>query len=431
MSERATDILYVITDLEIGGVPLHVYRVALAMRQRGWRVRVASLARAGPVGRMLEDAGIAVNACNGRGGLDARVVFRLAGLLKRCRPAIVHTLLFHANVAGRWAAKIAGLSADRVICEIQTVEVERRWHLWVDALTYGGCRLTIGNSPSVVDHLAAGACIPRDRLRLVAGGIDPAPIRAAAPADRVGLGLGAADRIVLWVGRLDPVKGVDVLIDAFVRATPQRRTRRRSGTTRRSTSSRTRPPNESDDVRGARATSPTCGPRVAAAPACGARPDDARVHLLIVGDGAERAALEARVGALGLRDTVQFLGRRDDVSSLLRAADVFAFPSRTEGLPNALLEAMAAGCAIVATDVPGCRDLIQHDATGLLVPYGDTCALADAIAVLLRDTGLAQRLGSAAAVAAGRDWHIADTFAAYETVYDEVIGGRSDRAVMR
>ncbi|MFQ5414875.1 MAG: hypothetical protein ACE5E6_10500, partial [Phycisphaerae bacterium] len=69
MSERATDILYVITDLEIGGVPLHVYRVALAMRQRGWRVRVASLARAGPVGRMLEDAGIAVNACNGRGGL--------------------------------------------------------------------------------------------------------------------------------------------------------------------------------------------------------------------------------------------------------------------------------------------------------------------------------------------------------------------------
>src|SRR5207237_2439509 len=95
-------------------------------------------------------------------------------------------------------------------------------------------------------------------------------------------------------------------------------------------------------------------------------------------------------------DRTVLLGQRQDVPNLLRSADLFMCWSMSEGLPNAVLEAMAAGLPIVTTDVPGCRDLIRHEQTGLLVPYGDIAATADAIERLLDDRKLAHRLGAAA-----------------------------------
>jgi glycosyltransferase involved in cell wall biosynthesis len=125
---------------------------------------------------------------------------------------------------------------------------------------------------------------------------------------------------------------------------------------------------------------------------------------------------------MSLSSHVHLLGARSDVPALLRAADVFAFPSRTEGLPNALLEAMAASCAIVTTDVPGCRDLIRDEENGLAVPHGNAGALASAIRRLLDERPLAARLGAAAAATVERDWHVKKTYAAYEDVYKEMLG---------
>jgi glycosyltransferase involved in cell wall biosynthesis len=100
---------------------------------------------------------------------------------------------------------------------------------------------------------------------------------------------------------------------------------------------------------------------------------------------------------------------------------VFVFPSRTEGLPNALLEAMAAACPIVTTDVPGCRDLIVNGQTGLVVPYGDTPALAAAMRRLLRDDALAARLGTQASEVVETEWNIRQTYAAYAALYEEAL----------
>lgn len=361
-------ILYVITDLEVGGVPLHLRRLAVAMKARGHEVAVVSLAPAGPVAEMIRGDGIDVESCRGCCGWDARVLVRLARIIERRRPDLVHALLFHANVAARWSSRWAGLSKDRVICEIQTVEVERTWHLRVDRWTHRGCRFTIGNSPSVVEHLAAHARIPRDRLRLVRGGVEDRRLRTTAPIDRASLGLGESDRMLLWVGRLDPVKGLDVLLWA---------------------------------MRGVYG--------------------GARTHLFLAGDGPHRRPLAAQIESLGLGDRVHLLGRRDDVASLLKAADVFVFPSRTEGLPNALLEAMAAGCAIVTTDVPGCRDLIIDDGNGLLVPYGDADALRHAIDRLLTDELRATRLARRAQLDVINEWSITKMFQAYARAYDEAL----------
>ncbi|MCH7632479.1 MAG: glycosyltransferase [Planctomycetes bacterium] len=354
-------------------MPLHLHRLVRAMRTRGLSCCVVSLAPLGPVATMLRDDGVDVRSCEGRCGRDFRVFRRLAKIIRAVEPKIIHALLFHANVAARRAAKRAGVPSDRVLCEIQTVEVERRWHLWVDRFTHRGCRYTIGNSPSVLEHLSQQAKIPRDRLRLVRGGIDPARIQSATPVERRALGRGITSEtpIVLWVGRLDSVKGLDVLVRSFAKLSPA-----------------------------------------------------LNAHLVLAGEGPLREKLAQQIRAVGVTDRVHLLGARSDVPGLLQTADLFVLPSRTEGLPNALLEAMAAACPIVTTDVPGCRDLITNGETGIVVPYGDVDALAESIEQLLGDRTLADRLGRAAAESVKRNWHIDQTYDAYESLYGEIIPER-------
>lgn len=362
-------ILYVITDLNVGGVPLHLFRLACAVREHGFRPTVVSLAPAGPVGDRLLAEGIRVLSCHARGGWDARVFMRLARLLRAERPDIVHALLFHANLAARMAAKFSRFPASRLLCEIQTVEIERRWHLRVERHTCRWCRLTIGNSPSVVEHLAVKARVPRSLLRLVRGGVDVEAIQAAPPADRASLGVKQDAAMIFWAGRLDPIKGLDVLLDGFALLL------------------RTRP-----------------------------------AVLVLAGDGPKRNELEEQARRLGIDAQVHWLGMRSDVASLLKAADVFVFPSRTEGLPNALLEAMAAGCPIVTTDVPGCRDLVTDGRTGRLVPVNEAPALARAMEAVLGDRQAALRMVDAARREVSAHWHASSIAPACVALYREALG---------
>ncbi|MGB0715658.1 MAG: glycosyltransferase [Phycisphaerae bacterium] len=371
MASSNPDIAFVITDLEIGGVPLHLHRLASNMRSRGLQVAILSLAGIGPVGERMRAEDFNVFACGGRGGWDVRVLFRLRAHLRRLRPRLVHSFLFHANQACRIVRGWAGVPRDNLLCEIQTAEVERRWHLRVGGWTYRLCRFTIGNSPSVVDHLHTHAGIPRTRLRLVRGGVDVDQLRQAKPIDRSVLSIENDAPLMLWTGRLDPVKGLHHLLDAMALA------------------------RKAADVR-----------------------------LLIAGDGPERSKLERQVASLSLSDAVHFLGMRDDVPRLLATCDLFVFPSQTEGLPNALLEAMALSRPIVTTDVAGCRDLIRDGETGLLVPFGRSSALADAIVRLVQHPRLAASLGTAAAQEVEARWTRAGTMDAYGELYDEVLSQR-------
>lgn len=139
--------------------------------------------------------------------------------------------------------------------------------------------------------------------------------------------------------------------------------------------------------------------------------------LWLVGEGDQRAALTAEARRLGLADAVRMPGTRADVVDVLAAMDLFALPSRWEGMPNALLEAMAAARPVIASDLDGIRELIVHDETGWRVPPGDVPALAAALLHGLANPGRAAQLGLAA-----RTWvqahasleHMAD---AYESVY--------------
>jgi glycosyltransferase involved in cell wall biosynthesis len=359
---RTFHILYVITDLLRGGVPLHLARLACEMVRRGHRCTVVSLAPDGPVGDLLRNGGVEVVSCQAAGKFDIRVFSRLATLIREKQPDIVHALLFHANLASRISAMICSFPSSRVINEVQTVEFERRWHLRVDALTHSACRCIVGNSPSVVDHLATHACIPPSQLRLIWGGVDVERICSATPIDRTSIGLPQNAMMILWVGRLDPVKGLDDLIPAFKNLDPR-----------------------------------------------------LNAHLVLVGDGAYRDRLNKLIDG---HRRIHMPGSRNDVPSLLAAADLFVFPSYTEGLPNALMEAMGAGLPVVATNVPGCRDLVTHNQTGLLVPPHAPEELTTAMHQALSRPDL----GQAAATYISKHHRIEQCFDAYEQLYGETLG---------
>jgi glycosyltransferase involved in cell wall biosynthesis len=175
----------------------------------------------------------------------------------------------------------------------------------------------------------------------VRNGIEPAPPVPAAARERrrAELGLSEEDRVLVCVGRLSRAKGQRHLLRALALLAPQ----------------------------------------------------FPRLRCLLVGDGEERAALEALAQELSLGPALRFLGSRDDVPELLSLGRAFVLPSEWEGLPVALLEAMAAGLPCVATRVAGTAEVIR-EGSGLLVPPSDPAALAAAIRSLLLDPALAERM---------------------------------------
>jgi glycosyltransferase involved in cell wall biosynthesis len=176
-----------------------------------------------------------------------------------------------------------------------------------------------------------------ERVRVIINGVPLAPVsQAAAHAARAELLPESDGFLILNVGRLVPEKGHRVLLNAAVRVLQ----------------------------------------------------DFPNVVFAVAGDGPLRAELEELSAALGISDHVRLLGSRADVPELLAASDIFVLSSLTEGLPMALLEAMAAGKAVVSTKVGGIRAALDNGACGLLVPPDNASALADALLRLLRDERL-------------------------------------------
>ena len=195
----------------------------------------------------------------------------------------------------------------------------------------------------MLEHLHARAHLPRSRLRCELGAVDLEAVVSAEAVSRASLGLPDDEPILIWTGRFDPVKGFEEMLAAFARLGQRRAAR-----------------------------------------------------LVLVGDGPYRQTVERLIRDMNLSSRVLLTGQRHDVPALLGVADLFVFCSRTEGLPNSLLEAMAAALPIVAVDVPGCRDLILPGKTGLLVPAGDVEAIAQAWETLLASPDRARALGQGA-----------------------------------
>ena len=194
------------------------------------------------------------------------------------------------------------------------------------------------------------------------GQYQPSPDRAAL---RLQSGFTPDDRLIVYAGRLSAEKGVDFLLRAF-----------------------------------------------------SAMPRGKTIRLWIYGEGPQRASLLRQAHDLGLDDSVRFQGAIENVAAVLQIADVFIMPSHFEGMSNAVLEAMACGVPVIATDVPGNREIIEHNRTGLLVPSGDTAALAGAMTSLLDNPALAGLLSENARKQVAGQYSSEDAVVLHRQVYD-------------
>ena len=158
---------------------------------------------------------------------------------------------------------------------------------------------------------------------------------------------------------------------------------------------------------------------VRALPALGGRP----YSLAFVGGGRDQPHVEEELRARGLTERVALLGDRDDVPALLAGADVFVLASRSEGAPLSILEAMAAGLPVVASDVGGVAELVADGETGVLVPAGEPDALARALARLLDDGALRERMGAAGRARARDRFDLAELRAAHLELYARELSG--------
>jgi len=152
------------------------------------------------------------------------------------------------------------------------------------------------------------------------------------------------------------------------------------------------------------------------------------LHLILVGGGVERGSLEALVRDLGIQEFVTFAGNQVDVKPFLSAADIFVLPSEKEGMSNALLEAMAAGVACLASPVGASPQMLDRGRCGLLLPVGDVAAWADALENLTRDPIRREELGAAARQRVIDEYDFSVVGSKYEALYRNLIKRELDQA---
>ncbi len=348
----APQVLLVVNSLRYGGTERMIERMTTHLHDSGKvRYTLCTLEDEGPIGAQLRARGVEVIALGLGGGMVRQVVGGAHGLrrlLRRRHFDLIHSFLYRSHCASRLARvglrpRVPLISSERCLGDNRA-----RATLWVNRLTGRMSDRILAVSEAVAERAIERDGIPRERVAVVPNGIEPQPSRPRQRSRlRKALRLGDDAMLFLFLGRLHPEKGPDLLIEAL------------------------------DLLR---------------------REEPEGWRVVFVGDGGQRSELESRVNRLGLRDRVFLAGGRRRVGPWLEACDALILPSREEGMPVAALEAMMCGRAVIATQVGGSPEVVLDGETGITVPAEDAAALARALVRLLRDPGLTRRLG-----AQGRD----------------------------
>ena len=378
-------VVHVINNLNVGGAEHFLVQLMRAQIALGWHVGVVTLTEPNPLAHDIYGSGILYRGCARSRLNDPRLLFDLLALMQRLRPDVVHTHLFYADTFGRVAARLAGISA-LVSTEHSTegwaLSAKRRTVMrWTTPL----CRRLVAVSEAVRQSAAARLRVPAARIVVIPNGIDVAALVQAQPLPRAELGVAADPFVIGCVGRMVASKGYDTLLRAVAR------------------------------LEGASAHPAGEQPRGVVAG------NASSVQVLMIGDGPERRALRELAVRLGLEGRVRWLGVRADVPRLLKMLDVFVLPSTYEGHSIALLEAMAAGCPCIVSDIPEIVETVGEAA--LRVPPRDEGALAVALQELWQDPARRTGLGAAAQQAVQR-FSITASAQSYSSVYQEILGTR-------
>lgn len=281
--------------------------------------------------------------------------------------------VFHAHLNwslgcryGVIAAKLSGIKAVVATLHLATPLSNLRFGSWKRAMQRSAIDMHIGVADGVCDHIVTELGVDRRRTRTIHNGVEVDRFSRSPPAGlRQSISPRADRPLALTVARLHEQKGLEYLMQAAARC-----------------------------------------------------PD---VIFAIAGEGPQRQLLEQMRLQLGLEDRVVLLGHRTDIPELLAACDLFVLPSINEGLPVSVLEAMASGKPVVATDIPGTREAVVSGRTGILVPPRDADAVASAISSIVRDQGLAMRMGEAGRSQVIDNFSVATMIDQVDRLYQELL----------
>lgn len=365
---RKVRLFHLITELSSGGAQSTLLNLASDMDSERFETVVCCLFNGdGRVGDALRARGLRVVDLGMKQGSPLAALWRFYRLLRAERPDILHGWLFHANMVAKLVGRAARVPV--IVTSRHSVQVGGPWRerlqAWTARLDDG---VVVVSDAVRTAEIAHSGALP-DKVTTIRNNVRVQDFadRYGSRRKRVRAALVGEDDpfLVGSVGRMHPVKGFDVLVEAFALF-------------------RT------------------------------ARPDS---RLLLVGDGAIRGEIEAQVARLGLREQVTFLGDRNDVADLLAGFDLFVLASRWEGIPVVVLEAMAARVPVVATAVGGTPEVVEEGVTGLLAPAEDAAALAAAMVRLAGDEALRTRLVQAAFDSVEQDFSTARAADIYEELY--------------
>ena len=372
MMKQRMNVLHVISALPVGGVENQLCLVLKTYARDRVFPCVCSLSDKGEVGPEIEAAGIEVVSLNKlRHGFDWSIVKDLMRLIRQRDIQVVRTHQYHANLYGRLAAWLC-----RVPCIVPSIHNvytrDRKVHRRV--LNYLLGRISdrvIAVSTAVKDDIMAYDGLSVDKISVLYNGVEEDRFAGVDGAGARSVFHIPADAIVVGtVGRLKHQKGQEYLVEAMSMVL-----KKFPGTV-----------------------------------------------LLIVGDGPAGGELRELVKQREMEDRVIFTGSRRDVPAMLAAMDIFVFPSLWEGLPNALIEAMTAGKAIIATDIKPNREVLGSEHAGVFVPCEDSAAIAAGITQMLKDRESALRFASAAQERALSRFTINRTVSAYTDLFEEILG---------
>jgi len=344
---RPLRVLQVIDSLARAGAEQSLSSLAPHLVDEGIDLHVAYLIERDGLRDDLERAGIPVRSLAEATPSRRRWLARTVDLVDELRPAVVHTTLFEADLAGRRAAARRGTPCVSSLVNTAYGRTEsnrdgvRRGRLRAaqaaDAITARRVTRFHAVTRHVATVMSRRLMIPASRIEVIPRGRDPGLLGRRSPerraATRRRLGVSEDCPLILAVGRQEPQKGIDVLLEAL--------------------------PSVQSWFQG--------------------------VRVFVAGrEGRATPSLLERTRSLGLADTVTFLGMRDDVSDLLAASDVFAFPSLWEGAGGTLLEAMAVECPIVTSRLPTLLETVDRSTAELVSP-GSTDDLARGLLAVLSD----------------------------------------------
>lgn len=343
MTATPTRVLYLSHAFAVGGAEEMVLNLVRHLPS-SYQPAVACIHEAGPIGLEIERTGVPFKVLGLNPGVRRPFdVLRLRDFLYECQPDIVHTFLLTGSLYGRFAAMMARVPVV-IGTEVNVYERKRPLHALAERWLMRDTDAVVASAESVRDFYIRQVKADPSKVEVIYNAVDWAQLQATVGPDefRASVDVPVGAPLLTIIARLTEQKGHRILLDAM------------------------------------------------------ARPDLAHAHLLVVGDGPLREALERQVSGLGLSGRVRFVGARRDLGNILGATDVFVMPSFWEGLPLAMVLAMGAGLPVVATRVAGIPEVVQDGVTGLLVPPGDSAELGAALSRVVNDDTTRVLLGQAA-----------------------------------